>query len=469
MLVPEQSGNGQCLGRRRAERGAAGRRRRSVAGRSSSNPRRISCGARRASFPSSTPDPEWTIAVEGFDAGAERAEEALLTLADGRIGTSGAPLPATGRAAHSSSSRGVYDGEGLGDRAARGAALADSLARSVASSRSARPRPPDRVLIEESTARGRAVATVGSLLLAPRAPGRSALRRRGRVRSGRTAARPPSVGTHVASGTASTVERGCRCARPTAASPRPRTRHRGVARRRVASSGSPPTSRAPGRPRRMPRTRGRRRSPAEDAGSSGSSSSTARPGPSAGSTPTCGSRATPSSSARSRSPLPPHGVGRDRRERRRSAHAVSPGRGYRGHVFWDTDVFVLPFLAATQPAAARAMLEYRVRRLPGRPRRGARGTAAPGARFPWESARSGARRHAALAAIRRASASRSAPAQLEEHIVADVAWAAALLPRLDGDEEFARGPGPRAARRDGALLGLADPPRPRRARRTSTA
>ena len=40
------------------------------------------------------------------------------------------------------------------------------------------------------------------------------------------------------------------------------------------------------------------------------------------------------------------------------------GTGYRGHVFWDADTFVLPFLAATHPAAARAMLEYRLRRLP---------------------------------------------------------------------------------------------------------
>ena len=39
------------------------------------------------------------------------------------------------------------------------------------------------------------------------------------------------------------------------------------------------------------------------------------------------------------------------------------GPAYRGHVFWDADVFVLPFLAATDPPAARAMLEYRLRRL----------------------------------------------------------------------------------------------------------
>ena len=40
------------------------------------------------------------------------------------------------------------------------------------------------------------------------------------------------------------------------------------------------------------------------------------------------------------------------------------GSAYRGHVFWDTDVYVLPMLAATHPQAARAILEYRVRRLP---------------------------------------------------------------------------------------------------------
>ena len=44
--------------------------------------------------------------------------------------------------------------------------------------------------------------------------------------------------------------------------------------------------------------------------------------------------------------------------------AALTGPAYRGHVFWDSDVFVLPFLAATHPEAARAMLEYRVRRLP---------------------------------------------------------------------------------------------------------
>ena len=64
------------------------------------------------------------------------------------------------------------------------------------------------------------------------------------------------------------------------------------------------------------------------------------------------------------------------------------GSAYRGHVFWDSDVFVLPFLAATHPAAARAMLEYRIRRLPAA-RAAASRLGRTGARFPWDSAADG--------------------------------------------------------------------------------
>jgi hypothetical protein len=62
------------------------------------------------------------------------------------------------------------------------------------------------------------------------------------------------------------------------------------------------------------------------------------------------------------------------------------GPAYRGHVFWDGDVFVLPFLAATHPQAARAMLEYRLRRLSAA-RAAARGRNRAGARFPWNPGR----------------------------------------------------------------------------------
>ena len=35
------------------------------------------------------------------------------------------------------------------------------------------------------------------------------------------------------------------------------------------------------------------------------------------------------------------------------------GLGYRGHVFWDTEIFILPFFTLTQPAIARSLLTYR--------------------------------------------------------------------------------------------------------------
>ncbi len=98
------------------------------------------------------------------------------------------------------------------------------------------------------------------------------------------------------------------------------------------------------------------------------------------------------------------------------------GLAYAGHVFWDADVFVLPVLAATLPDAARAMIEYRVRRLAAA-REAATASGGVGARFPWESADTGhdttptsVRDHdGRLVAILTGSH--------EQHISSDVAWA----------------------------------------------
>jgi trehalose/maltose hydrolase-like predicted phosphorylase len=116
------------------------------------------------------------------------------------------------------------------------------------------------------------------------------------------------------------------------------------------------------------------------------------------------------------------------------------GKGYRGHVFWDTDVYVLPMLAATHPRAARAMLEYRVRRLPAAIR-AAKSQRRDGARFPWESARTGRDVTPDHARDGRGEIVPILTGPLEEHIVADVAWAAAAYIDWTGDEAFASGPG----------------------------
>lgn len=116
------------------------------------------------------------------------------------------------------------------------------------------------------------------------------------------------------------------------------------------------------------------------------------------------------------------------------------GPGYRGHVFWDADTFVLPFFAATHPASARAMLEYRIRRLDVALER-ARREGLRGARFPWESARTG---EDVTPRWVRDRAGRVVPirtGQLEEHIVGQVALAACTYVDWTGDEAFAAGPG----------------------------
>ena len=150
-----------------------------------------------------------------------------------------------------------------------------------------------------------------------------------------------------------------------------------------------------------------------------------------------------------------------------SGEAVVGARGltgpaYRGHVFWDADVFVLPFLAATNAPAARAMLEYRIRRL-GAARQSAAEHGRAGARFPWESAGSGSDVTPSHAYDHFGRVVPIRTGELEEHIVADVAWAAAMLHRLDRRPGLRARARPGAPRRDGAILGVARPVRPGRA------
>ena len=64
------------------------------------------------------------------------------------------------------------------------------------------------------------------------------------------------------------------------------------------------------------------------------------------------------------------------------------GERYRGHAFWDTEVFMLPFFIYTQPETARALLLYRCHALDGA-RRNARDGGFRGARYAWESAGTG--------------------------------------------------------------------------------
>lgn len=61
------------------------------------------------------------------------------------------------------------------------------------------------------------------------------------------------------------------------------------------------------------------------------------------------------------------------------------GEGYKGHSFWDTEIFILPYFSFTQPEVARTLLEYRYLGLQGA-RQKAKENGFDGAMYPWEAA-----------------------------------------------------------------------------------
>lgn len=64
------------------------------------------------------------------------------------------------------------------------------------------------------------------------------------------------------------------------------------------------------------------------------------------------------------------------------------GEGYRGHIFWDTEIFMLPFYIYTAPNLAKKLLLYRYGGLAAA-RVQAASEGYSGAMFPWESAGTG--------------------------------------------------------------------------------
>jgi trehalose/maltose hydrolase-like predicted phosphorylase len=111
------------------------------------------------------------------------------------------------------------------------------------------------------------------------------------------------------------------------------------------------------------------------------------------------------------------------------------GDDYHGHVFWDTEIFLLPFYILTWPEAARALLMYRFRTL-GAARAKATQMGWRGALYAWESADSGAETtpEHIIGPDRRVVDILSG--QQEQHISADVAYAVWQYWQATGDEGF---------------------------------
>jgi beta-phosphoglucomutase len=112
------------------------------------------------------------------------------------------------------------------------------------------------------------------------------------------------------------------------------------------------------------------------------------------------------------------------------------GFGYRGHVFWDTEIFVLPFFIYTSPHIARNLLMYRYHTLPGA-RRKARASGYEGAMFAWESAASGDETTPRWVPNPKSpELTRIWCGDIEHHISADVAYAVQQYWQVSGDDAF---------------------------------
>jgi alpha,alpha-trehalose phosphorylase len=99
------------------------------------------------------------------------------------------------------------------------------------------------------------------------------------------------------------------------------------------------------------------------------------------------------------------------------------GTGYEGHYFWDSEIYVAPFLSYTQPDVARNLMHFRTRMLPAARHR-AREMAQSGALFPWRTI-SGEEASAYYAA-----------GTAQVHIDADVAYALTQYVAASGDWGF---------------------------------
>jgi trehalose/maltose hydrolase-like predicted phosphorylase len=113
------------------------------------------------------------------------------------------------------------------------------------------------------------------------------------------------------------------------------------------------------------------------------------------------------------------------------------GFGYRGHVFWDTDVFMLPFFTFTQPQLARNLLLYRYHTLPAA-RRKAGANGYEGAQVAWESAATGDETTPRWVPGPAGELVRIWTGDIQLHIGADVAYAVWQYWQVTGGDEFMR-------------------------------
>lgn len=99
------------------------------------------------------------------------------------------------------------------------------------------------------------------------------------------------------------------------------------------------------------------------------------------------------------------------------------GQAYDGHYFWDTEIFITPFLTYTQPRITRNLLRFRQLMLP-MARKRAKELSEKGALFPWRTING------------EEASSYYAAGTAQFHINADIAYALRRYVDIRGDQDF---------------------------------
>ncbi len=113
------------------------------------------------------------------------------------------------------------------------------------------------------------------------------------------------------------------------------------------------------------------------------------------------------------------------------------GIAYHGHVFWDTELFILPVLTFVWPEAARSCLLYRYRTLDAARQR-AKSYGYEGAMYAWESTDTGEDRTPDFVSLPDGSMVRVLNGEQENHISGAVPYAVVYYWLATGDDDFMR-------------------------------
>lgn len=114
------------------------------------------------------------------------------------------------------------------------------------------------------------------------------------------------------------------------------------------------------------------------------------------------------------------------------------GEGYKGHSFWDTELFIMPFYTYTMPEVAKSLAKYRFETLVGA-RKKATDNGYSGAMYPWESAWKDDGEVTPVwgaVDIITGKATKIWSGFIEQHITCDVAYALWQYYMVTKDEEF---------------------------------